>query len=977
MITIIKFATLLLPVFLCGALHAADSGAPGAAKNTPVSTFKSISIQPTAAFLRTDKGGEARMARLEFNGGKFVGKATVDIRFNGLASQQTIDTAEAIEAFELALPGGDITRPTQLNVTLTGSPNIQYAASAIVQPTRRWEVYLLPHSHVDIGYTDRQAAVSKLHCENIDYALDVIDKNRNNPAGERFVWNVEVAWVLEEYLKNADQVKADRFWKAVKEGYINIGSCYTNANTTNISTQGLMMSYYYAARQAKEHGVTFDYMYQGDIPGSTWGIPAVSPATGLKYYLVGINQDARIGLMRKYLEDVPFYWSAPGGVNKILYYPAHPYTLGFWEKGRFLNIPKYSVDRKPVYTGTPLKYLNNHMIFEWIDQTAAKNQPYNMIPFTWAMTDNAPIDPELPDAAKAWNSRYTSPKIVISTIQDFMTKFEKKYSDIIPHFQGDLTEYWTDGVGTGAVETALYRNDLERMQQLETLSAMTGISLPEKDTYAAWRNLILFSEHTWGSYNSESEPDSDLARDVKKVKQAFAYDAHSQINKLYATVSGKAAGTFSVVNTTAFPRHEMVTLSAQDSKGGDKVVDAKGQAVPSQRLSTGALAFIADVAPFSSVRYSVKPGKASSASQTLKADGNSIENEFYKVAVNPATGNVESIFSKTLNRELVNKRDTLGMNRLIYFIAKNIDMQTYGNPIVYNDKVDTAKFARNPRITLKESGPVVATLQVAFDAPYTKSMMSEFSLVAGADRVEICNNMDRMAVRDKESVNFAFAFDVPSAQIRYDTPAGATRVETDQLPGSNKNWYTIQRWVQVGNGNFSIVWSSPDAPLCCFGGITNGLKGKQTDSPLWLTTIAPTPTIVSWPMNNYWFTNFNADQPGPATFRYYITAQKGNDPFAANRFGVDNSQKLIVTSAKAGIKLPVGISGEGTYIASIKSSSDGKAYIATLINVSDNEVKVNMGRQAVKCNLTEDALGAPASELTLAPREITLVKIVR
>ena len=952
-------------LFLYVALHAAEK-----------STFNAVSIQPTPAFLRLDNGREARMARLLFNGGKFTGKATVDIRFNGLTSQQTLDAKDGIDAFELILPGEDISRNTQLYVTFNAS-GMQYSASAIIQPTRRWTVYLLPHSHVDVGYTHRQDYVSKLHTENIDYALDVIDKTRNNPEGERFVWNVEVMWVVDEYLRKADKPQAERFWRAVKEGYIDLGSCFVNECTSNISTQGLIVSFQYAAQQAKEHGVTINCMYQGDIPGATWGISAISSFAEQRYFLLGINAEARLGFMRKYLEDEPFYWVAPNGKDKILFYLSQPYTLGFWSKGIFLRSRKSRDDwHVPYYTGDPYKYFCDPLLFPWIDEVAARNQPYDMLPITWSLNDNAPIDPELPDAVKIWNRKYTWPKLVISSMQHFFVKFEEKYADILPRLQGDLTEYWTDGVATSAAETALYRNDLERMQQLETLCAMTGARLPEKDQNEAWRNLLLYCDHTWGAHNSVLEPDSDLAKDQWQVKQAFALDAHAQINRMYAAVAGKPAGqTFSVVNTTAFPKCEMVTLSAAQSKAGDIVVDGGGKAVLSQRLSTGELAFIAEIKPFSSVRYSVKPGKSASRS-TLVSGSHFIENEYYKLVLDAPTGNIESIFSKTLHRELVNKKDSLKMNQFVYFITKNYDRQTHQNQLVYNDKTDTLKLALNPRISVKESGPVVVTLQVKFDAPYCKSMNSEFSLVAGSDRVEISNAMDKISVREKESVNFAFPFDVPSAQIRYDIPAGYATVEADQLPGSNKNWYTVQRWVQVGNGDFSVVWSSPDAPMCCFGGITNRVIGKQKNSPRWIETLNPGPTVVSWPLNNYWFTNFKADQEGPMTFRYYITAQKGNDPFAANRFGVDNSQKLIVTSAQADKQLPVEMTmtGDGAYISHLKSSLDGKACIMNLINLHDREVKVNFGSQAVRCNLTEDAVGAPAKELTLTPREVTLIK---
>jgi hypothetical protein len=53
---------------------------------------------------------------------------------------------------------------------------------------------------------------------------------------------------------------------------------------------------------------------------------------------------------------------------------------------------------------------------------------------TWAMSDNAPIDPELPDAVKAWNEHYTSPKLIITSVKQFFNDLEKQYKNEIPSF---------------------------------------------------------------------------------------------------------------------------------------------------------------------------------------------------------------------------------------------------------------------------------------------------------------------------------------------------------------------------------------------------------------------------------------------------------------------------------------------------------------------------------------------------------------
>jgi len=44
--------------------------------------------------------------------------------------------------------------------------------------------------------------------------------------------------------------------------------------------------------------------------------------------------------------------------------------------------------------------------------------------------------------------------------------------------------------------------------------------------------------------------------------------------------------------------------------------------------------------------------------------------------------------------------------------------------------------------------------------------------------------------------------------------------------------------------------------------------------------------VMSWALNNYWFTNFPARQGGRVTYRYSLTVQEGAfDPERAARFG--------------------------------------------------------------------------------------------
>ena len=95
-----------------------------------------------------------------------------------------------------------------------------YTAEPVeMNPMRKWIVYLLPHSHHDLGYTDIQPRIQAKQMQNFDIALDDIDKTKDNPSGAQYVWNAEVLWSLDDYLNHFPD-KEPQIISAVKNGSI-------------------------------------------------------------------------------------------------------------------------------------------------------------------------------------------------------------------------------------------------------------------------------------------------------------------------------------------------------------------------------------------------------------------------------------------------------------------------------------------------------------------------------------------------------------------------------------------------------------------------------------------------------------------------------------------------------------------------------------------------------------------------------------
>jgi hypothetical protein len=104
---------------------------------------------------------------------------------------------------------------------------------------------------------------------------------------------------------------------------------------------------------------------------------------------------------------------------------------------------------------------------------------------------------------------------------------------------------------------------------------------PAADFQNAWRDVLLYSEHTWGAHNSIGEPDLPFVKDQWKVKRAFALDADTLSQQLLLRAgeppeSTEIPNAVDVFNTSSWSRTDLVTLSHEQSSMGDQVSDDCG-----------------------------------------------------------------------------------------------------------------------------------------------------------------------------------------------------------------------------------------------------------------------------------------------------------------------------------------------------------------------------------------------------------------
>jgi hypothetical protein len=838
-------------------------------------------------------------------------KATLD---DGRGASPQIELKPGSQTVEFAVPAVD--QSTWLTVSVAAGGAVYKAAPVEMKHMRQWTIYVLAHSHHDLGYTDIQPHIVEKQMHNLDVAMDEARLTKDYPPGARFIWNAEVLWSVDDYLTHYPQ-NEPKLIAAIKDGAIYPNGWYANELTGLCRPEELLRLSTFGLKLEEKTGVPIDSAMISDVPGLSWGCIQALNEAGIRYLSDGPNYFDRIGHTLVDTEDKPFYWLSPSGKNKVL----------VWTSWRGYGLAAES---------GPLRNLKTQeRLISHLEKLEEEHYPYDIAYVRWSgFGDNAVPDDGLAPFVKDWNQTHASPKFIIANTSTAFHALEDKYGGQIPTYQGEFTPYWEDGSGSSAHETSLNREAAERLVQAETLYALLQPrKAPIDSLNAAWRDVIMYDEHTWGAWDSVSNPNRPGGKEQWDYKQAFAVNADQHAGELLQrAVSDRGAvtpGQFDVFNTHNWSRSDIVTLSRDASTMGDVVKDADGHQVPSQRLSTGELAFLAkDVPPLGSKRFSVTGGTSSAISTTLRAGNLELANDWFTIKLDPKTGGIAEWVNKDHPGNLIDNHQA-NLNDYAYVVGGGLT---------------NVQYSGTPKITVKESGPLVASLLVEGSAPGTRSFSREIKIYRDIPRIDIVDNLDKTDVLEVEAGHVAFPFNLPDGQVRLDSQFAVTRPELDQIPGANKNWFSVARWADISSAKYGVTLATVDAPMMEVGGITATLVRSQGDPRVFRTKVDRTQTIYSWIFNNHWETNYKASQHGMLTYRYSLQTHDAYDALAASRFGADASQPLLIFPASgAGLAAPrMTVNPNSLLLTAFKSSDDGKAWIVRVFNPSDDSVTARM-----------------------------------
>ena len=916
-----------------------------------------VSVRALPALVRTS-GGEMQPISIDIENYHNPGKADITIRGGEKLSVRLL---WGLSSFMVRSHSVD--SATMRKVRVVSGNALLADTSILMLPVRKRTLYLLPHSHTDIGYSAYQAIVEKNHMRYLDEGIDIAERTAGYPEGARFKWNIEVMWPLESYVSTASAGRKSRLSSAVANGWIGLNGLYSNVLTGLCSPEELFHCTDFARKAAAMFGVPVKSAMISDIPAYSSSIVPALGRAGIRYLSSGPNYvpslpdgGDRIGFALKTWGDRPFYWVSASGQDTVLFWMA---GRGYsWFHG--LNMGE-------------LGAAQSSEIFDYVQELDSRKYPYDMVQVRYTVGgDNGPPDPQLPDVIRAWNEEYASPRFAIATTEDLFEKFERKYGSSLPVRTGDLTPYWEDGAASTARELAENRRTAEELSQTETLYAMLNPAAYVPGTiYAAWRGVHLFDEHTWGAANSISEPDSPDVKAQWDYKLAFLRSAENGERTLRSGIVKPfpegPVRRIDIVNTCSWPRTDLVLIPKSVSPAGLRARDSGGRPVPAQRLSSGETALLVrDVPPFGCLRVELEPGEPFPPPSGASVTGTTMRSGSMEATLDPATGTISRVSRGAEN--LVDTTGGAGLNQYIYVAGR-----------------DPRQSSPDTHVSVRviDDGPLVAAISVTSTPPGGEALTRIVRMTGGVTRLDVIDTLWKSRVREKESVHFGFPFRIAGATTRIGNAFAVVRPDSDQLPGSCRDFFCAENWVDVSNDSTGVLIAVPDAPLVETGTMTDETQNRGGVRS-WKETAGGGSRIYSYVMNNYWHTNYKADQEGEAVFRYALIPHGAFDPAAAEREGIEASQPLIVAPPGDGVTPGTSLltlEPSSVIATSFKPASDGKGWLLHLYNAGGATAGARLtwhgaGRGMFYVSDLNERRGEAAGfPVVMPPSGITIVRI--
>lgn len=766
------------------------------------------------------------------------------------------------------------------------------------------EIWCMPHSHLDIGYTHPQPMLLELQTEYLQQALELCCRTADYPEGERFCWTVEANYVLQRWLQTASPEDVELLKQMIRRGQICVTALpFHTTPCANANEMVHMLSDLDQLRQLLQTDINIAINH--DVNGQPWTLGQLLMDSSVDFYMTGINiHFGGIPLPR----PAAFRWEMPDG-RKLATFLGEHYSLF----SQYLFTEEHDTARMHEGALAYAKWLEDKGYNKEFAFLTATNPP---------LYDNNCPDAQLPELIRKYNAEGHEFRLRLVTAADLRRRVLSDEPDSIPVHRGDWTDYWNFGCGSTAREGRVSRLAKQALEKSETVECF----MMEPNAHrlsvkkSCYESALVFEEHTWGASQSVTQPDcpETYSQLIHKLKKA--YEAADLAGYLLASSMEKLSGNphqsnalqgVTVVNTSGYeqtvevevpnyylqPVRQLSALRAKEYAGYmDPVEDRTGLGLMTLPP------FTARTIPFDKMKK-VLPDRG----YTLE-DGLLIT-PYHRVVFDNNTGAVTQVTDVATGRAVLDEsrgyalfepiRETVdeGQNpasRKTLF-PRDVDL---GNHSItqwnHGWKSKRIKGQRNrPAQICKD--PCKVTLVSYIELPGFEELEQRITFYTYQPRIHMEARFVKQPVYEPEALYFATALQTDAGwSCSYDTAGQLVRLDEDQLGTVCRDWVTVDTGVSVYDGNGCVTLACPDAPLVQVGDFGFGRESRQI-------LRKENPLLLAWPLNNYWDTNFCANQSGTMTFVYDLIVRAAFDPQMALSDGICAKSPCVVGASVDGV----------------------------------------------------------------------------
>ncbi len=597
-------------------------------------------------------------------------------------------------------------------------------------------------------------------------------------------------WMQEKYPDLFSQIE-----QRVKEGrWEIIGGMWVEPDLNMPAGESLVRQILVGKRYfQKNFGVDVKIGWNPDSFGYNWQLPQIYAKSGMGYF---VTQKL---LWAHEFTTFPyklFWWQAPDGSRLLTYFP-HDYAGG--------------IDAEPLATDLSI----------WMPSiygSKLTDSPEMMHLYGVGDHGGGPTRVMLDHADELRAPETVYPKLEFSFARDFFSDIEKKMPTMqVPTWNGELYFQYHRGVFTTQAETKRRIRRAEEnvlnAEKFASLASLYGKPYPD-DMEQIWKNLLFDHFHDIMPGSGIAVNYLDAKRNLENVDRAANDITRSSLKEIAAHIDTHSEGTPIVVfNSLSWSRTGVTELEAQLAvpEKQIEVVDSSGRKAESQLLAMDAdthrarFLLLTKTPSLGYQTYFVRGAASAPAVHSLlKASGDTLENEFIRVKVDPQTGCMTSLFDKRSGTEALapSETDTGGPknavcgNLLQTFVDKPKQWDAWNIDADFEkqhwdlDKADEVK--------LVESGPLRAVIRVK-NHFQNSTFIRDITLYAGVPRVDV-----KMQAEWHEKhilLKVAFPVSAHSDQATFEIPFGSVERPTTRNTPAEQAQFEVpaQRWADLSD----------------------------------------------------------------------------------------------------------------------------------------------------------------------------------